>query len=567
MRDWRRTLALGLATLVATACAGMPTGGGVHLGRALPAPGGLSDPDVRVLPPSWRTGLDPVAVVTGYLHAMVNDDDDYAIARSYLTAAGSARWHPSTGVTTYDAVSLQRSGGASASAVTVVLRTGRIGHVDRRGDYEPAPGTLVTGFSLTRGSDGWRIDRPPDGVLLRASEMQRSFTPVDVYYLNHQGSTLVPEQLFLPNSQRGVATALVAALFNGPGSWLAPAVRSIAPARLNLIGNVPVDAGGVADVNLSSSIRQASAGELAALSAQLVWTLRQVPEVSWVRLLADGAPLTVPGAATRQPITSWSRFDPSAPPSSSDVLYVRAGHLSATGGDASALARSDPGDALSVARSRDGKTIAVVQQAGAGVQLLTGALGHRLTVRLAATAMTPPTFDAEGDVITVASGRAGRRVMAVTPAGSVHRLGVDATLPAGGVSALRVSRDGARVAALVGSGTLMVGRVVAGQGGPSLAGFRSIDAGLKAVQGLSWTAADTLVVTAAGPLGRRQIVETDFDGYASRVVTTDRMRGSPVDVSGAPGQPLYAVTDRGAVWVDVEGWRRVGAGASVVHSD
>ena len=566
MREWR-ALVLGLAVVVVTGCAGMPTGGGVHLGRALPAPGGLSDPDVRVLPPSWHTGLDPVSVVTGYLHAMVNDDDDYAIARSYLTAAGSARWHSSTGVTTYDSVSLRRSGGTSSSPATVVLRTARIGHIDRRGDYEPDPGTLVAGFSVTRGRDGWRIDRPPDGVLLRASDMQRSFTPVDVYYLNRPGSTLVPEQIFLPNSQRGVATALVAALFNGPGSWLAPAVRSIAPARVNIVGNVPVDASGVADINLSSSIRQASESELASLSAQLVWTLRQVPEVAWVRLLADGAPLSVPGVPARQPITSWSRFDPSAPPSSSAVLYVRAGHLAATGGDAGALARSDPGRAVSVARSRDGATIAVVQQVGAGVQLLTGGLGHRLTARLSAATMTPPTFDADGDVITVTSGRAGRRVMAVTPSGAVRRLVVDATLPAGQVSALRISRDGARVAALVGSGTLVVGRVGEGQGVPSLSGFRSIDPSLNGVQGLSWTAADTIAVTAAGVPGRRQIVETDFDGYASRVIAVDQMRGSPVDVSGAPGQPLYAVTDRGVIWVDVEGWRRVGTGVAVVHSD
>jgi hypothetical protein len=522
---------------------------------------------VRLLPPSWRTGLDPVAVVTGYLHAMVNDDDDYAIARTYLTGQASTRWHPSTGVTTYDSVSLQRAGGESASSpVTVALRTPRIGHIDRRGDYEAAPGTLSADFTVTHNADGWRIDRAPDGVLLRATDMQRSFTAVDVYYVNHAGSTLVPEQLFLPNSQRGVATALVAALLSGPGSWLAPAVRSGAPARTNLIGNVPVDDAGVADVNLSSSIRQASARDLISLSAQLVWTLRQVPQVSAVRLLAEGAPLAIPDVAPRQPITSWSRFDPAAPPASPDVLYVRGGHLAATGGDAAALARSDPGNAQSVARSRDGDTLAVVQQVGAGVRLLTGGFGRRLTVRASAAAMTAPTFDADGDVITVASGSAGQRVLQVTPEGVVRRLAVDPTLLSQPVLALRISRDGARVAAVVGSGTLVVGRVGAAQGSPSLGGFRPIMPGLRAVRGVTWTAADSLVCTAEGSRGRRQIVETDVDGYASRTIALERMRGEPVDVSGAPGRPLFAVTDRGSIWADVEGWRRIGTGTAAVHS-
>lgn len=571
MREWRGRLAAVAAVLAAAGsagCAGMPTGGGVHLGRALPAPGGLGDPDVRVLPPSWHAGLDPTTVVTGFLHAMVNDDDDYAIARTYLTRSASDRWHPSIGVTTYDSVALQRPAPeAGTGRLMVTLRTPRIGHLDRRGDYEPQPGTLVAGFSVVHGQDGWRIDRAPDGVLLRASDIQRSFTPADVYYFNRPGTTLVPEQILLPNAQRGVATALVAALLSGPGSWLAPAVHSAAPPRTSLIGNVPVDDAGVADVNLSSSIRQATPTELAALSAQLVWTLRQVPDVTSMRLLAEGAPLAVPGAPTRQPITSWSRFDPAAPPSSHDVLYVVNGHLAATGGDANALSHSDPGHVQSVARSRDGDTLAVVQQTATGVRLLTGGFGRRLTPRLFAPAMTAPTFDADGDVLTVVTGIGGQRVVAVAPDGAVRRVPVDASLPPGPVSALRLSRDGARVGAVVGAGTVVVGRVDATAGVPSLGGFRAIAPGLHGVRGVSWVDPDAIVVTAAAPGGQRQIVETDADGFSAHTHPLDGLRGRPVDVNGSPGQPLFAATDRGAIWDEVEGWHRVATGTAPVHSD
>ena len=564
-RFWTAAVAL---SLLVTGCAGMPTGGGVHLGRALPAAGGLDDLNIRVLPPSWKAGLEPLAVVSGFLRATVNDDDNYAIARSYLTGTGASRWRPSDGITVYDEVALHvgDTAAANGSRSTVQLQAPRIGHIDRRGEFVPEPGRLVAGFSVIRSNGSWRIDRAPDGVLLSSSDAQRSFHAADVYYLNKSGATLVADQILLQNSQRGVATALVSALLSGPSSWLAPAAHMALPVHTSLIGNVPVNASGVADVNLSASVRQASAKELAAFSAQLVWTLRQISDVTAVRLLAEGAPLTVPGAAVRQPIGSWQRYDPSAPPSSHDVLYVRHGHLAATGGDVPALARSDPGRVISVGRSRDGDTLAVVQQMPSGMRLLTGGYGQRLTPRLSAATLTPPTFDADGDIVTVASGPAGRRVMAVIAGGGARRIPADAALTAQPILDLKISRDGARVAAVVGTGRLLIGRVAADSPLPALGGFRSITPSLTGVRGLSWAGAEELAVTASAAAGQRQVVVTDADGYAPRSLSLERLQGRPVDVDGAPGQPLIAVTDRGVIWAQVEGWRRIAAGRAAVHS-
>src|SRR4051812_6209241 len=432
----------------------MPSGGAVHLGRALPAAGGLNDLNIRVLPPSWKAGLEPLAVVSGFLRATVNDDDSYAIARSYLTGAGASRWRPSDGTTIYDEVALRVGDTPASNGLrrTVQLQAPRIGHIDRRGEFVPEPGRLVAGFSVIRSNGSWRIDRAPDGVLLSTSDAQRSFHAADVYYLNNSGATLVPDQILLQNSQRGVATALVSALLSGPGSWLAPAAHMALPVHTSLIGNVPVNASGVADVNLSGSVRQASSKELAAFSAQLVWTLRQISDVTAVRLLVEGAPLTVPGAPVRQPITSWQRYDPSAPPSSHDVLYVSRGHLAATGGDVTALAHSDPGHVISVARSRDGDTLAVVQQLPHGMRLLSGGYGKRLKQRLSAASLTPPTFDADGDVLTVADGPLGRRVMAVTAGGAVRRAGGVASPSPRKLSGPRTSPVGAPACRVFGAG-------------------------------------------------------------------------------------------------------------------
>jgi len=134
------------------------------------------------------------------------------------------------------------------------------------------------------------------------------------------------------------------------------------------------------------------------------------------------------------------------------------------------------------------------------------------------------------------------------------------------VSELSISRDGARVAVVVGAGRLLVGRVKAESGPPILEGFRAIAASLRGVRGLSWAGAEELAVTAAGAGGQRQIVVTDTDGYAPRSLSLERLQGQPVDVTGAPGQALIAVTDRHVIWAQVEGWRRIAIGTAAVHS-
>jgi hypothetical protein len=103
-------------------------------------------------------------------------------------------------------------------------------------------------------------------------------------------------------------------------------------------------------------------------------------------------------------------------------------------------------------------------------------------------------------------------------------------------------------------------------GAPALTGFRAIAPSLQGVSGVTWAGADDVVVTAAAVGGQRQVVEMDTDGYALRQVPLDRLRGWPVGVTAAPGQPLVAVTDQGSIWTDVEGWRLIADGRAPVHS-
>jgi hypothetical protein len=561
---WQVAVAVVAAACV-VGCGGVPDGGGVHLGRALPVVGGAgdaSDFDVKALPALWRPGMGPDEVVVGFLHAVVNGDGDYAIARSYLSTAAARSWDPTRSITTYDAMRTDASGAGASRLVR--LRAVRTGAVDARGDYDPTPGSVDETLSLARAGGQWRIDRLPPGVLLSTLDVQRSIRLARVYYLNRSRSALVPEQTFLQTTRTGFATALVRTLLTGPGSWLAPAVGRAAPAGTTLLGNVPV-AAGVADVNLSPSVGQATTLQLQQMSAAIVWTLRQVPDITAVRLFVDGSPLPVPGVGLMQRVTAWPKFDPAGPLPTARALFVRAGRIRAIGG-ALPAALADLDRAIAVAQSGNGQTVAVVRQRGKSMVLSTGSGGGTLVDRLTARTMTAPTIDAEGDVLTVVDGPGGRKVLALPRSGAARPVGADPRLLAGPVSALRLSRDGARVAAVV-RGRLLIGRLQPSSSGLLLTGFRDVLPAAVDVRGVAWTDAGEVVTTVQTGRSTRGLVVTDVDGYSARSLASEGVAGQPVDVGAAPGQPLLLVTAVGAVWTDVGTWRRVGPGRAAAYPD
>jgi hypothetical protein len=565
-----RALLAGVAVIVLAGCAGIPTSGPVHVGRQLPPAGGLGDVDFRILPPLPSPGMSPDDIVHGFLRAMVNDDGDYEIARSFLTPRAAIDWNANSVVTTYDdsGVSFVVKPGGGATR-TIAVQAPRVGVIDTRGDYTPGTGTVRSTFELARQSGEWRIDRLPSGVLLSTLDAQRSFRLANVYYVRRAGTGLVPEQVLLRPGSRGVTTALVRALLSGPGTWIAPAVRTSFPAGTELLGNVPVDQFGVAEVNLSAALRQATGGQLKALSAQLVWTLRQVSEISAVRLLADGAPVAVPGVPTNQPRASWTALDPAARPAVTSGFFSDGGVWRESGSEIAGL---DAATGLAgVAVSHRGDNFAGLRVDSTSATVVSGPLGRAPIARLTADTLTAPTIDRAGDVLTVATNGARRWVAVIAANGTVGRAVADRTLIGRQVQLLRLSRDGARVAAVVGAarhGRLIIGRVTVVRGQLHLSGFRGVLPGVPDVRGVAWDGADQVVVSASDASGGREVLAVDVDGYLTRTWPTAGLRPEPTDVAILPGQPLL-VAAGGSVWLDdpVGGWRRLGRGTAPAYAD
>ena len=302
--------------------------------------------------------------------------------------------------------------------------TGAVSSCRNQADWPP-------GSPWSQSNGSWRIDRAPDGVLAVVvgctavvSRRRRLLLEQDRH---HAGARPDPAAELAARCRDGTGLGAV----DRPEQWLAPAAHIALPVHTTLIGNVPVN-----DRRRrrrepqcigAAGLGQASCS---AFAAQLVWTLRQISDVTAVRLLAEGAPLTCPACRCASRSTRWQRYDPSAPPSSHDVLYVSHGHLAATGGDVTALAAATPGTSSPSPGPATATRLPSCSGFRRAMRLLTGKYGQRLKLRLSACSITPPTFDATGDILTVASGPAGRRVIAVTPTGAVRRIAADASLTA-----------------------------------------------------------------------------------------------------------------------------------------
>jgi hypothetical protein len=550
------TLAAAGFAVALAGCAAVPTSGSVHVGRALPAGGGLEPNDIaHVVASAPVSGMSPKRIVTGFLNSLVDSDGNYAIARLYL--APGAVWHTASGTTLYESTTTVRVGPR-----TVDVAVARVGTVDARGNYRVAPGTLHARFTVARSDGQWRISHLPPGILLSTSDADRTLQPAVIYFFNRAETRLVPDPVLVPPDEPGLATTLVHELVDdGPSRELAPAVYTAVPHGTGLVGTVPIDGNGVADVDLAGSVQQVTTGQLQRLSAQIVWTLRQLPSVTAVRLLVNGGPLSVSGAALVQPIGSWPEFDPEAPPTSHGALLSDQGLVAglSTAVPAALISRGLEAPAVSA----DGVTVAALRTTGKRATLLVGPSSGPLRPRLRAAAISGPVFDPDGDVLVVKGVGTAARIVEVTATGQVRRVLTPRSVRTAGISEVSVSRDGSRIAMDVGAPgrqALLVGALTLAHGVLAIRAPNVVIPSSARVSGVAWAGASEVVTTVQESADRRAVLETDVDGYEPHTVSTAGLPKDPTQVAAAPGQPVLAGA-AGAVWM-LSGarWQRVSPG-------
>lgn len=549
-------LAICAVVVALAGCAALPVSGSVHVGRAFPAGSGADLNDIRVIAAAPQPGMTPARLVKGFLNALADSDGNYAVAKLYL--APGVSWHPSAGTTLYQGLPKVQ---VSARGIDVVLR--RFGTVDARGTFQVVPGTQHVPFSVVRSfGRQWRISRLPAGILLSVSDAELTLLPATIYYFNREQTRLVPEPLLVAPDTPGLATTLIRELIDGPGPGLASAVASAIPHGTSLVGNVSIDSDGVAEVDLSGAVLQVAGIALQRLSAQIVWTLRQVPAVTAVRLLVNGAPLSGTGVPALQRIASWPQFDPDTPPTTHGALLAGQRRIV---GVRTAVPTSLLGLGLTApAVSADGSVVAAIRPGRRRTTLLVGSALGPLRARVKGAGLSPPAIDPAGDVLVVRGVGALSSLVEVPRVGSVRQVSVPSTIRAEGIDQVAVSRDGARIAMVVGPvghTALVVGALSQAHDSLSVSTAGLVIPGAADVSGVAWAGASEIVTTVRDSAGHRSIVQASVDGYQRADIGGISPPRDPTQVAASPGEPILAESD-GVVWeLSAARWTRITAGA------
>lgn len=514
------------------------------------------DEDLRYDEIVPQPGERPEDLVRNYLRVGGSYERGHARARAYLTEAGNKDWDDRTGVTILeDLPYLNVQGGGTTVQMTARQR----GRIEPDGSYRPDRAPFPHTFRLKKVNGNWRIDNPPDGVLVEAGTFDVAYQPFDVYFLDSTRTRVVPDERWFAAPGDSLPSLLVTAIEQGPSAWLKGAVRS------DLEG-----------VTLQNNVERGSDRVKVYLSglgertdtlppggfAQLVWTLNQLG-VGGVEVYADGR-LIAPGEAPQrslQRFSDWRGFDPDALPVSTPGYFVRDGAVWNTN-DVAVPGPAGRGDyrATAVAVSMNERSMAVVRRTPAGgVTLFVGPV-RALRPSVSGSSLTPPTWGSAADEVWTV--KDGEEVVLVPVHGGATRV-VAALSRIGPVRALRLSRDGTRVALVAGPAgreRLHVGVVIRDNGAVRVEGLRELDVGESPVSDASWSDALTLVALVRAGQQDSGLYTVGVGGVTSgRLVVTLGLPGPPAAVAAAPQLPLLTLA-AGAVWrtpATDERWTRV----------
>lgn len=447
--------------LVLAGCGGLPESGPVH--HYAGGNGNVPQAPAYFSPPGPAPGDSPVAIVRGFMLAMQANPPSTAVARSFLSAHARATWKPNDGTVVYGASTVSQGDGGN-----VTLRLVDAHHLDARGGWinQPPGRTETVELHLVKEKGQWRIDDPPNALVVIESYFQGKFALFNLYFYDQTGRVLVPEPVYLPRGEQ-TATNLVRGLLAGPGRAMADVVRSAFPLGTDLDLSVTVSESGVAEVPLNGDVLKLPPDQLTRAMAELAWTLRQVPGLVRVRMTVDGAPVPLPDGRIDVSVQEGMHFAPGPRALQPPLAVSRGRVVSLAQGTPRPVSGpfGGPGFALrSLAVNRNESRLAAVGTNGRTVYLgpLAGpARAAAVTQVFDGTDVLRPAFDMFGELWLVDRTASGATVHVLRGRRSegVRVRGVTGESVAG----FAISPDGTRlVTALTGGATprLLVSNIV-----------------------------------------------------------------------------------------------------------
>ncbi|MFE3178353.1 LpqB family beta-propeller domain-containing protein [Amycolatopsis sp. NPDC059090] len=562
----RRALLLLACALMLVSCANVPQESLPVVVSAEKAPQQANNA------PEPPANAEPLDIVRLFIKANADPRSSNAASKAFLDDKQRGAWRPNRSFTIIDKTfstvyDTGASGPTSTPAPpsttpdpnvrTVTVRGSVLGTLSADSAFIPGSGPAEQTFQVRKQADGqWRISSPPPPVLLVTDdEFDGNYNPVAVSFYSPDSGAFVPDLRYVPaKPQSGMPGRVMDLILQGPSAGLTGAVKNLFGDGVSLENNVKNNDDGSLTVPLSG-LTGTSPETRSLIAAQIVLSMQTVTSTR-IRLLADGAPLV-------RDHEYWRGSDVPSYNASPDLrgLMTIGGRVRSLSDGAPIAGAVGNGayQVLNAAQSIDGKRLAVVEQDGDRVRLRIGDLGRDLpTVDLGGGSLSRPTWrpaptgaGPSNEVWTVVDHSIIAR-MVLDPNGRWLRQSVNANdlLALGPIGVLRLSRDGARVAATV-NGQLVVASVVRSGDTVTLREPRVLQPGvLIDVLDVDWgSTPDTLVAATSSPSQPVQRLSVDgrrMDAYNSSNLT------APVRaVAAAPGQPIV-VADAGGLWTATE---------------
>lgn len=320
-----RKVLIAAVVLALAGCTNLPTGGPVQIGGPLNAP---DDAQVQYLASGPVAGATQQEILDGYLAAGAAAQDDYRVARLFLTDDFAAEWNPLQ-------ESVIRGTGSSVSSIgleTMSYSTAVIARVTRGGYYalEDAGASQSFEFEFEKVGDEWRISQAPDAVFVTAATFESVYQPFTVYFYNQSRTQLVPDVRYFPRAG-DPATEVARAVIGGPSEYL-PHAATAFPSTATLVASPVEISEGRALVDVSRDILDSSADDQQAMLSQMTASLDAISGVSTVSLTVDRSIVNITGGRTPDVVAE--------PLVNENALILRDGELGfAVGGAVDPLGR------------------------------------------------------------------------------------------------------------------------------------------------------------------------------------------------------------------------------------
>lgn len=272
---------LALLIVVLSGCARIPTSGPVGKSSESSA-GNVSAP--VFLPAAPQPGASPETIIDYFYRAGSGYEDDYAVARQYLTQASAVSWKPDKRALVYREARVVPT--ATENVFNYELDVSYTVDADGIAVQSP-PGTVERiPVTLAQVDGEWRISAIPDGTAIAEETFKVIYGAYPIYFYDPSFTYAIPDiRWFLKNK---TVKAMTSALLAGPAPYLRGAVASAFPSGIKLAReSVPV-VSGAAQVDLTAKeLTETSAEDRLRMQMQLTLTFRSQPDVVNVELRAN----------------------------------------------------------------------------------------------------------------------------------------------------------------------------------------------------------------------------------------------------------------------------------------